>query len=428
MSAVLRFIRHLISNITGLGKEGSFLRINQIILKVSLIALFISILGDLFTGNILSQSMEPYFVNYAGLMVIIPGAIGLRGNIYGSLASRLGSNLHIGLVSAEFKKSKILTRDILVSTTLMLNLSLIIAIMGFVFCEIFHILHISINDFALILMLGGLVSALIMLPSTIVLSFISFRKKWDPDNVTNPILSSSGDLIALPSLILVMLFLYDIPKVFRDILLIILILITIILVIYCFKSSNLRKIMKETIPIHLYGAFLQVCAGGVLAGAIDTLLANPALLALVPLIAGEAGSLISIFSSRISSALHMGVIKDKFVFTPEVKKNFKISLVLSAIVFSVLPFFSQVLRLFLGQISFTELDLVRIFLTSVITGSILMPVLFTLIFFISVKLFNWKLDPDNIVIPFATSTADLMANGTLVLVSFLIFRLLLPII
>jgi mgtE-like transporter len=275
-------------------------------------------------------------------------------------------------------------------------------------------------------MMGGIVSALIMLPATILLSFKSFKNNWDPDNVTNPILSSSGDLLTLPSLMLVMYFLYGVPGVIRNIFFIVLVLITVVLVIYGFKSSDLKKIMKETVPIHLYGAFLQVCAGGVLAKSVEESLKRPALLALVPLIMGEAGSLISIFSSRISSSLHSGLIKDKLTFTPEVKKNFKILLVLSMIVFPSLALFSQGLSYLLGQITYDELDLIRIILTTTTAGLILMPILLILIFYVSIKLFSKKFDPDNIVIPFATSTADLLANGTLVLVSVLIFRYILP--
>jgi mgtE-like transporter len=182
--------------------------------------------------------------------------------------------------------------------------------------------------------------------------------------------------------------------------------------------------MKETVPIHLYGAFLQVCAGGILANSVEKLLARPTLLALVPLIMGETGSLISIFSSRISSSLHSGLIKDKLTFTPEVKKNFKILLVLSMVIFPSIALFSQGLSYLLGQITYAELDLTRIILTTTTAGLILMPILLILIFYVSIKLFSKKLDPDNIVIPFATSSADLLANGTLVLVSFLIFQVL----
>ena len=87
-----------------LNKFSSFIRNNKSTLRQSLVALFICAIGDLCAGIILGNMT--YFLNaFPGLLILIPGAIGMRGNIFGSFASRLSTNLHIGVLEPKFKKS-----------------------------------------------------------------------------------------------------------------------------------------------------------------------------------------------------------------------------------------------------------------------------------------------------------------------------------
>ena len=88
-----------------------FYEIHKSSIKEGLIALLICAVGDLFAGIILGK-MTFLLEAFPGLLVIIPGAIGMRGNIFGSFASRLSTNLHIGLIAPEFKFSEQLNYNI----------------------------------------------------------------------------------------------------------------------------------------------------------------------------------------------------------------------------------------------------------------------------------------------------------------------------
>lgn len=70
-----------------------FVEEHSSVIKESLIALLICAIGDLCAGIILGK-MTFFLEAFPGLLVIIPGAIGMRGNIFGSFASRLSTNLH----------------------------------------------------------------------------------------------------------------------------------------------------------------------------------------------------------------------------------------------------------------------------------------------------------------------------------------------
>ena len=90
---------------TSLSSFPDFISEHSSVIKESFIALLICALGDLFAGIILGN-MTFFLETFPGLLVIIPGAIGMRGNIFGSFASRLSTNLHIGIVSPKFELSE----------------------------------------------------------------------------------------------------------------------------------------------------------------------------------------------------------------------------------------------------------------------------------------------------------------------------------
>lgn len=179
----------------------TFLKNHNFIVKEGLIALLICALGDLVAGIILGK-MTFFLKMFPGLLVLIPGAIGMRGNIFGSFASRLSTNLHIGIISPKFELSDDLNHNIFASFVLTLFLSLFLAIVAKGLCLLFNFESISIFDFVIISVLAGIISNIIMLPITMFISFKSFKHGWDPDNVTTPIIAAFGDLFTLPAIII----------------------------------------------------------------------------------------------------------------------------------------------------------------------------------------------------------------------------------
>lgn len=189
-----KMIRHPYSTFS------SFLKEHNNILKESLIALLICACGDLVAGIVLGR-MDIFLETFPGLLVIIPGAIGMRGNIFGSFASRLSTALHIGIIDPKFNRSEELINNIFSSFVLTLFLSLFLAIIAKVICVIFGFPSMDIVDFILISLIAGVISIVIMLPVTMFISFRSFERGWDPDNVTTPLVAAVGDLFTLPAIV-----------------------------------------------------------------------------------------------------------------------------------------------------------------------------------------------------------------------------------
>lgn len=164
----------------------------------------------------------------------------MRGNIFGALGSRLATNLHIGLLSPpKFKRSKILSENILSSLILTMILSIFLAFLAKGICIIFGFESISLVDFTLISLFAGVISSVIMLPLTMLISLKSFENGWDPDNISTPVIAAFGDLFTLPAIILAVILVSFLSSVIlKYSVFIFIILIAILSFIYGIKAGG----------------------------------------------------------------------------------------------------------------------------------------------------------------------------------------------
>ena len=392
-------------------------------IREGLIALLICAVGDLIAGIILGK-MTFFLEIFPGLLVMIPGAIGMRGNIFGSFASRLSTNLHIGVISPKFELSEELNYNIFSSFVLTLVLSLFLGIIANLMCLLLHYPAMSLIDFILISVMAGIISNLIMLPITMIISFKSFQHGWDPDNITSPIIAAFGDLFTLPAIILSLFILQvlDINWIVKDAALLIIILLVAISFIYCYKLSDETKtILRQSTPILLLCSFLGCSAGAILNSAVETLLTNPTLLTLLPLFSGESGSLISILGARLSSGLHSGLIEPSTKPEGNAVYNFGVCIVLSIIIFPFIGILAEGSSFILKS---AGVGFDKIMEISTISGIILVTVMAFLVYYISITSYRNNLDPDNIVIPISTSITDSISSLILISVSLIILGVL----
>ena len=400
----------------------SFLEDTNSVITESLISLLICAFGCLFTGIILGN-MEFYLETFPGLMVIIPGAIGMRGNIFGSFGSRLSTHLHIGTLSPEFKRSDILTENITSSIILTMVLSVLLGIIAKAVCIIFNFPSISLFDFVLISFIAGLISSIVMLPITMFISLKSFENGWDPDNITTPLIAAFGDFFTLPAIVAaihIVQFVSIVPIVEKILFALVIISTVVALAAGYTSDKEIRNIVRQSTPVLFVCSILGTLAGGILNGSITTLLKSQTLLTLVPLFSGESGGLVSVLSARLSSGLHSGLIEAELKPGKVTLENFSIVLFLSLIMFPVIGFLAEASTTVLGN---TGVNYLNAILISLIAGMIVVGVMLFIVFYISTISYRKGLDPDNIVIPLSTSLTDSISTLVLVVVSLIILAL-----
>ncbi len=394
-------------------KITSFYRDVSRVLGETFTALFICAIGDLIAGILLSGMTDTLAI-LPGLLVLIPGAIGMRGNIFGALGSRLGSSLHIGTLSPELKKSAVLNQNIVSAMILTIIMSIFLAFAAKGFCILLGFESISIVDFTVISVLGGIFSGALLLPATILISIKSYENGWDPDNVTTPLIAASGDLFTIPSILLAVQILLWIRNGFNEVILfIIFIIIGIIGFIIGIKGgSHLKRIIKHSTPTLFLSSIFGTTAGTILNGNFSVILNNPSILALVPLFSGESGDLVSILGARLSSGLHIGSIESSLRPTEGALRNFGIIIILAIIIYPLIGILAHLGAVSLG---IPSVGIEKMVLISTTAGLMLTPFMLLIAFYLSTISYRKGLDPDNIVIPLSTSLTDPVANTFLVI-------------
>jgi len=400
------------------GKITRFFKDVSRVLGEGFTALFICSIGDLIAGIVLS-GMTNQLEILPGLLILIPGAIGMRGNIFGALGSRLGSNLHIGTLSPELKHSDVLNQNIISTIILTIIMSIFLAFMAKIFSIVLGFESISIVDFTVISVLGGIFSGALLLPATILIAIKSYENGWDPDNVTTPLIATFGDLFTLPSILLAVQILLWIRNGFFEVILFALFIsIGIIGFIVGIRGgTHLKKIIKHSTPTLFLSSIFGTTAGTILNTSFSVILNNPSILALVPLFSGESGDLVSILGARLSSGLHIGSIESTLRPTEGALRNFGIIIILAIIIYPLIGFLAHFGAVSLG---IPSVGLNNMVLISTLAGLLLTPFMLLIAFYLNIFSYRRGLDPDNIVIPLSTSMTDPVANTFLVIMVILI--------
>src|SRR5437588_8726094 len=165
-------------------------------------ALLVSSGGDLLAGLTLG-AITGTLNALPGLLVLVPAAIGMRGNIFGALGSRLGTAIHTGTFSLSRRTDTVVGQNIVASLALTLSISLALAILAKAVSIGFGLTHtISVADFVVISVVGGAISSVFVLLLTLGVAAASVRHGWDLDNGAAPLVTGAGDMVTLPSLFL----------------------------------------------------------------------------------------------------------------------------------------------------------------------------------------------------------------------------------
>lgn len=419
MKMIRNYLNVSISNI----KSSSFYKFfheAKRILSEGMTALMICAIGDLIAGIFLGQ-MTSFLIDFPGLLVIIPGAIGMRGNIFGSLASRLSTHLHIGTLSHDNIKSRVVFDNIFASIFLTIILSILLAIMAKIFCILFSFNSISLIDFIIISVFTGIISAILLLPLTLFISIKSFKHGWDPDNITTPLVAAAGDMFTLPSIVLATIIFSFVSMPFIKSLVFVLIIIIFIaglLWLLYINHEELQTIVKQSVLVLFTCSILGTATGTILNSKLAFIISNPSILTLVPLFSGQSGNLTSILCARLSSILHSGCIEPSLIPHSNTKYNLKIIGTFAIFVYPIIGALAHFGALFM---EIPTVGLLNMLIISTVAGFLLTPILLALSFYFSLGTYRRGLDPDNIVIPITTSLIDPIA--TLILVGIVLLVL-----
>lgn len=376
------------------------------IILASFPALFLCLLLDFFAGAFLGKFFKKIMIEYPIILVILPGLMGLRGNIYGSLASRFTTMLHLGEMNPTLKDKNVV-KNIFISILLSLLPVTILWLVGVI--KVREV-GIAVAVF-LIVITSTIFTSLLLGYSTALATIIPFKKGVDPDAVAAPIVTSIADLITIPLLVGFMFLYEDTPKTFYFLL--VLAIILSLIVGKGFKiGKQERKVFVEVLSIVGVLAFISSISGTLLESYSDIIHASIIFSVMYPAILDSTGNLGSVIGAKTSTRIHLGEIEKLF------NKTTVIEISLYTILAAILGVLANLIAIGVVKLTLhTHIGFVKPFL-------LLYPLLafgvMWMAYFLAITFDRLGLDPDNATVPTITTLADIFSTLFTVGVAYLI--------
>jgi mgtE-like transporter len=394
------------------GAVRAFFSNNKAVFIMGFTALLISSLGDIMAGVTLGF-MTNTLELLPGLMILIPPAIGMRGNIFGALGSRLGTSMHIGTFEMSLRKGSILRQNMEASLILTMVISFIMGVMAKAISTLLGVESISLQEFIFISVFGGVLAGLVLIVLNIIVANVGFRRNWDIDNISAPLLTAAGDIVTLPMLFLAAIIVINGKEVildqFYNIMVVLFFAVTLYLVYDALKrrDAETKRIFVHSAPVLIICILLDLGAGLTIEKQLTHLVAYPALLVLVPIFLEDSNALGGILTSRMSSLLHMGIM-EKSKFPGKVSyENFAIIYIFAFWVFTLVSVTAHFVSLAIGL---NSPGLVPMITLGLVAGLITVTVLNFLSYYVAVSTFMFSLDPDDHSIPVTSSAIDFIGS------------------
>ncbi|NOR60584.1 MAG: divalent cation transporter [Methanosarcinales archaeon] len=384
-------------------------------LKEGFSGLLLMSLMSLVAGMVLGK-MTGILESLPGLILLITPAIGMRGNIFGAMGSRLGTALHTGMFSTSLKPYSILSQNIYASMINTVLISFALGLMAWGVALLLKIESIGMVEFVLISMIGGIISSFFVLIITVGVAVTGHNRGWDIDNMSAPIITAAGDMVTLPALFLAVILIGGNSTGYHTILFILFGVLAAACLLLTIRSGFdiMRGIIYESVPMLLIAGFMSTLAGLIINSRLEGFLMLPALLVMVPLFLEDNNALGGILTSRLSSMLHTGMFDPGMFPGKQIIPNFLLIYIYSLVVFPLVGVSAYAASILMG---IGSPGLGSMIFISTSAGLIAVTIVNLVGYYVAITAHKLRLDPDNHSIPMMSSIVD--ASGAMCLVAVL---------
>jgi mgtE-like transporter len=365
-------------------------------------ALLISTLAALAAG-ITTASIRGTLRLLPSLYILFPAATGMRGTIFGAIGARLGTNTAAGTFELTRRRTGVLYQNVFTGIVTTFSSSLYLAALARLAAVAFGQRSISLLDFVTISVVGGVLGSAVILALTVALSVLSYRRGYDLDTVSTPVVTASGDMVTVPTLYLAT-FIVRVPFVNA-----IVAGLCIVVCLYATVRGALtdlplaRRAILEMVGVIVLTPLLDILAGTVVEQRLVRFTTFPALLAIIAPLVSDAGALGGILSSRLSSKLHLGVISARGF--PEQPAYLDGTLIVGfgIVAFGAVGALGYLFSLVVGP----SPGAVVMIGGTLLAGLFSIATVMVFSYYIAVFSYRFGLDPDNQSVPIITSIMDL---------------------
>lgn len=390
--------------------SGGFFGPDRADVRQSLGALALSAMASIVAGLTLA-SRRDQFDSLPGLLLFIPAAIALRGNVFGPMGSRLSTAIQTGTFSWSVRPDSVLGQNLVAVLVNSLAAGVGLAFFAEILAQVLGgpVAPIGFLDFVVVSVVGGLLASIVVLGAALGLTVASVRFGWDLDNVTAPMVTAASDVITLPALLV------STALVGRGVTTnatagVALAVSAVGLGWLAWSSlDQARRIVWESLPVLIGAGILSLIAGAAIEAAEGRL--SWVFLVLLPGYLGSAGALGGILANRLSTKVHLGLVEPALVPRGTARSDMGFTLILAGPIFAFLVLLAQGTALVLDGDTPGLLSLFAVVLTGGLVATVFV---LAVAYYGTLAVVRFGLDPDNLGIPIVTATLDVVGALTLI--------------
>ena len=378
----------------------------------SLLAMLVATATSLVAGMTLAATTGT-LEELPGLLLLVPAALAVKGNIFGALGSRLGTSIHAGSFRLTAAPDSVVGQNTVAAMALTLLMSVLLAVMAKGVAIAFDVSPtMSLADYVAISVFGGILASAIILVITLLLADASVRFGLDLDNVVAPLVTATGDLVSLPALVLAT-GLAGVAVV-TPVLAWVVTVGAVITLIWSLRTrlTLFRSVVRESLPVLIVAGLFDLVAGITIEKRLDDFVAFPVLLVLLPGFLGAAGALGGILSSRLSTKLHLGLLHSGPLPRGPAVGDIVMVFVLSVPVFVATGGVAELGGALTDETSPGLLDVLAV---ALLGGVMVMVFVVVVAYYATIIAHRFGLDPDTYGIPMVTSSLDFVGAFALIL-------------
>lgn len=366
-----------------------------------------------FAAGAMLVGFEGTWRRLAPMLILVPAAIGLRGNVYSTLGNRLSTAIHTGTFRVSFKADSVLGQNLLASFALTVVMSVVLAVFAKVLAIGLGVVqHISFLELTMVSVLGGVLGSIVVAAASVLLSIGAVRYEWDLDYLVAPTVSTLGDVITIPALWLAAQLIGrgQVAPLLGGALLI----ATAGIAVWALRTTLdlVREIFRESLPVLAAALVLSALAGLVLQKQQNLLHLLPAIGVLQPAFVSSAGALGGILCGRIATNLHLGSVEPTLVPGTEARSDASLVFGLAAPLLLLNSLGAWLTALATGDHGAPGFGWVL--LVSLLAATVTMGFVAALAYYSTVGAWRFNVDPDTYGTPIVTASVDFV--GTMALV------------
>src|SRR5207249_1644469 len=251
-----------------------------------------------FIAGLTLSGIEGTLRTLPGLLVLIPAAVGMRGTIFGAIGARLGTTNAAGTFEASIRRGGVLYQNAHVALVTTLSSSLWLGVLAKLAAAAAGTPAISVWHLITVSVVGGFLGSVFILGVTVGLSVLSYRRGWDLDSVSTPMVTALGDMVTLPTLFLATSLLH--VHWLATAASVVCVAAGVYATVRSYSTNDriVRRIVLEMTAVIVFTPLLDIISGTLQEARLPEL--GWVLLTLIPPFVSQAGALGGIFSSRIS--------------------------------------------------------------------------------------------------------------------------------